>query len=89
VLDLHTLASEKGVHFEDTQWWTHLSSLKPIGLTCLLAEAKYAEVNTALSTNTKATATATATATTVSDSVVLFCSIVCSCFPKLLSRYHT
>jgi hypothetical protein len=60
VLDLHTLASEKGVHFEDTQWWTHLSSLKPIGLTCLLAEAKYAEVSTITNTTT-----ATATAATV------------------------
>ncbi|CAB1120290.1 unnamed protein product [Ectocarpus sp. CCAP 1310/34] len=38
VLDMHTQQGKKGVRFEDPHWWTHLPALKPIGLTCLLAE---------------------------------------------------
>lgn len=44
VLDMHTQQGKKGVRFEDPQWWTHLPSLKPIGLTCLLAETGQTEV---------------------------------------------
>lgn len=41
VLDMHTQQGNKGnrgVRFEDPHWWEHLPALKPIGLTCLLAE---------------------------------------------------
>lgn len=41
VLDMHTqqrTKGNKGVRFEDPHWWAHLPALKPIGLTCLLAE---------------------------------------------------
>lgn len=41
VLDMHTQQGHKGnkgVRFEDPHWWAHLPALKPIGLTCLLAE---------------------------------------------------
>ena len=44
VLDMHTQQGKKGVRFEDPHWWAHLPALKPIGLTCLLAEAKHSEV---------------------------------------------
>lgn len=44
VLDMHTQQGKKGVRFEDPQWWTHLPSLKPVGLACLLGEAKHSEV---------------------------------------------
>ena len=41
VLDMHTQQGNKGhkgLRFEDPHWWAHLPALKPIGLTCLLAE---------------------------------------------------
>lgn len=44
VLDMHSQQGKKGVRFEDPHWWTHLPALKPIGLTCLLAEMKLSEV---------------------------------------------
>ncbi len=47
VLDLHTGEDRDsnsdivaGSKFEDAQWWTQLSSLKPIGFTCLVAEGQ-------------------------------------------------
>ncbi len=46
VLNLHTgedLDSNSafiGSKFDDAQWWTRLSSLKPIGFTCLVAEGQ-------------------------------------------------
>ncbi len=47
VLDLHTGEDRDpnsdivvGSKFEDAQWWTRLSSLKPIGFTCLVAEGQ-------------------------------------------------
>ena len=37
ILDLHhDSASDTGLRFEDVNWRRHLSSLKPVGLTCLL-----------------------------------------------------
>ncbi|CAM9295439.1 unnamed protein product, partial [Chrysoparadoxa australica] len=37
VFDLHSIGQDRSVQFEDTHWWAHLDSLKPIGLSCLLA----------------------------------------------------
>lgn len=45
VLDMHAEQGKRGVYFEDPHWWTHLAALKPIGLTCLLAEPKHPEVS--------------------------------------------
>ncbi len=57
VLDLYTgedrdanLDIVAGAKFEDTQWWTRLSSLKPIGFTCLVAEGKSSKLDSSFPT---------------------------------------
>jgi len=39
VLDLHANPQATGSRFENPRWWTHLSSLKPIGLNSMLTYA--------------------------------------------------